>query len=529
MFVWCVGYVLAVLSLTTGGCTRLEQLPATACESNQQCMDESGGSPAICRRSDGRCVEVLSEDCVEVFNSEALARDDTLVLGLLLPFLNEFVSSGGPAKDGVKMAFDELEAIRQGVPLVGDNRRTRKLAVVACHERGRDEDKVHLRAARHLVEDLEVPAIIGCGFTPITIEVATQVTVPSRVLLLSPLSAGDAITRLDDDGLVWRTVPPVIFEAPAYARLVSELETTIRTRLASSVTEPLRLTIATKGDAFGRGFREAIRPNLRLNGGELKLDDPNIDEFEYADRPDSPEARAELEAYADRVARHRPHIVLFVGTNEAFQVMLPHVERSWEALAGAATPRPIYVFTRGSKLQDLLDVVRDVESTVGGGSLSLHQRVIGTSVSGRGAIYDAFLARFHARFGQPAGRSAEHGYDAGFLLQYAVAHAAVNQGTNSPSGKQLATAMESMSFGPKSPPTEAGIGTAMEEILAGRSIDYEGASGPLDFDPSTGEAPADIEIWCIEVDGRGSLAFGAPQGYYDYRNGTFTGRVICDL
>jgi ABC-type branched-subunit amino acid transport system substrate-binding protein len=528
-FASCVGRVLAALSLTMGGCTQLEPLPAGACESNQQCIDESGGSPAICRRSDGRCVEVLSEDCVEVFNGEALARDDTLVLGLLHPFLDEFASSGGPATDGVKMAFDELEAIRQGVPLVGDNRRTRKLAVVACHERGgRNEDQVHLRAARHLVEGLEVPAIIGCGFTPITIEVATEVAVPSGVLMLSPLSAGDAITRLDDDNLVWRTVPPVIFEAPAYARLVSELETTIRTRLGSSIEEPLRLTIATKGDAFGRGFREAIRPNLRLGGGELVLNDPNIDEFEYADRPDSAEARAELEAYAEQVARHRPHMVLFVGTNEAFQIMLPHVERSWEALAGAATPRPRYVFTRGSQLQDLLDVIRDVESTVGGGASSLHQRVVGTSVSGRGAIYDAFRSRFQARFGRPAGRSAEHGYDAGFLLQYAVAHASVNQRTNSPTGKQLATAMESMSSGQQSPPTEAGIGVAIQEILAGRSIDYDGASGSLDFDPSTGEAPADIEVWCIELGGRGSLAFASPEGYYDYRTGTFTGPVICE-
>lgn len=524
-----VSRVLAVLSLASGACTQLEQLPASACESNQQCMNQSGGSPAICRRSDGRCAELLSEDCVEVFNGEALARDDTLVLGLLLPFLDEFVTSGGPAKDGLEMAFDELDAIRQGVPLAGDNRRPRKLAVVACHERGQqDEDEVHLRAARHLVEDVEVPAIIGCGFTPVTIEVAAQVTIPSGVFMLSPLAAGDAITRLDDDGLVWRTVPPVLFEAPAYARLVAELETTIRARLALSESEPLRLTIATKGDTFGRGFREAIRPNLRLNGGELLLNDPNFAEFEYADMPDSPEARAELEAGAEQVARHQPHIVLFVGTNEAFQVMLPHVERSWEALAGAGAPRPYYVFTRGSKLQDLLDIVRDVEATAGGGGLSLHQRVVGTSISGRGAIYDAFRARFQARFGQPAGRSAEHGYDAGFLLQYAVAHSAVNQGTNSPTGKQLATAMESMSVGQQAPPTEAGIGLAMEEILAGRTIDYEGASGPLDFDASTGEAPADIEIWCIQRDGQGRLAFGAPEGYYDYRNASFTGRVICE-
>ena len=66
-------------------------------------------------------------------------------------------------------------------------------------------------------------------------------------------------------------------------------------------------------------------------------------------------------------------------------------------------------------------------------------------------------------------------------------------------------------------------------LAEGKEINYEGASGPLDFDPSLGEAPADFEIWCVQRDARGSLAFGVPQGYYDYRNASFTGQITCDL
>lgn len=206
---------------------------------------------------------------------------------------------------------------------------------------------MHLRAATHLIEDLQVPAIIGCGFTPITIEVATRVTIPRGSSCCHRCPQGTRTAAWLDDGLVWRTVPPVIFEASAYARLVSELERTTWERLATPVTAPLRLTIATKGDAFGRRFREAIRPDLRLNGGVLRLNDPNIDEFEYTEQVDSPEARAELEAYADPnrppSAAHRA-----VRRHErSFSIMLPHVERRWQALAGAATARPFYVFTRG--------------------------------------------------------------------------------------------------------------------------------------------------------------------------------------
>ncbi|MEO5726465.1 MAG: hypothetical protein ABI134_12920, partial [Byssovorax sp.] len=48
------------------------------------------------------------------------------------------------------------------------------------------------------------------------------------------------------------------------------------------------------------------------------------------------------------------------------------------------------------------------------------------------------------------------------------------------------------------------------------TIDYNGASGPLDFDNKTGEAPSDIQIWCIPKDqstGKAGSALSSGQSY----------------
>ena len=45
--------------------------------------------------------------------------------------------------------------------------------------------------------------------------------------------------------------------------------------------------------------------------------------------------------------------------------------------------------------------------------------------------------------------------------------------------------------------TQQQIGLAFEKLQSGGSINFAGASGPLDFDLATGEAMSDILIWCL--------------------------------
>jgi branched-chain amino acid transport system substrate-binding protein len=49
-------------------------------------------------------------------------------------------------------------------------------------------------------------------------------------------------------------------------------------------------------------------------------------------------------------------------------------------------------------------------------------------------------------------------------------------------------------------PTE--FGEATGAIRDGEAIDIAGASGRLDFDLARGEAPSDIQIWCLGVTGK---------------------------
>jgi hypothetical protein len=52
-----------------------------------------------------------------------------------------------------------------------------------------------------------------------------------------------------------------------------------------------------------------------------------------------------------------------------------------------------------------------------------------------------------------------------------------------------------------------------------RCIDFDGASGPLDFDNATGEAVSDIAMWCLRHE-NGSVTFDPPlDSYYSAAQG----------
>ena len=54
------------------------------------------------------------------------------------------------------------------------------------------------------------------------------------------------------------------------------------------------------------------------------------------------------------------------------------------------------------------------------------------------------------------------------------------------------------------------LNTAISEFAAGRSVNVVGASGDLDFDKSTGEAPGPIGIWEVVDGGFQTLQYLSP-------------------
>jgi branched-chain amino acid transport system substrate-binding protein len=471
----------------------------TSCTTNKECATQSGDVNQICRKTDGTCVSLTSQDCTQVFGS--VDNDETILLGFMGPLVGDFSSIGLPILAGAALARNEITTQANGLP-GGTGGRRRPLAIVACHDL---DDPT--RAAEHLVKNVGVPAIIGPAFSGVTLKVTTDVTVPAGVLTMSASATSPAISKIEDSGLAWRAVPSDAIQAIPMANLANEQISSFE-KLG-----PARVAITIKNDAYGTGLADAIRPNLVINGKNAldALDDGEFLELSYA------EDQADLSSLVTQVVDFKPNLILVLGTNEGIQKVTAGVEKAWPS-TGTPPPRPSYIFPDGGRLPELTTLIDDDDS--------LRERVIGTVPGKKGPLYDAFRIRFKAanQNAEP-GTYAENAYDAVYLLGYALAATAGEPVTGASIAKGLAKLVPPGSQVDSGP---SALSAAFTTLRAGGNIDFNGASGPLDFDLSTGEAPADIDIWCVTRNVSNKAVFKSSGQYYDAAKGQLLGTRSCN-
>lgn len=484
----------------------------SGCTTNQECLT-SLGDYHVCNKGKGTCVSLLSTECTTVEGD--YADDAAFIFGSILPTQGADAPTGRPIENSIRLAVGDFETVSNGLPPVAPGAPTRPIVLVGCND-GSDTDTAVL-AARHLVDDVGVSAIVGAAFSGITIKVATEVTIPAGVLLISPSATSVAITSLVDGGLVWRTSPSDVFQASALAEYVPLLEQTVRAELGLAAGEPVRLAILHKGDAYGTGLGGALEKVLQLNGASA-LDGSNQDNyvrFDYGN-PDDPGVNPTK--YAEAVATAldlAPHIILVFGTNEGVVDVFEPIEQQWGAVQPAPGYKPRYLFSDGGLINDLWDYV--------GANDELRQRIGGTVPGTDNILFKSFKSQYTTKNTDgtsPDVFGAAGGYDATYLLAYA----AVTLGSTPISGAGLASGLGKMIGGSSVDVGSSGINDALAPLLAGGAIDFNGASGPLDFDLTTGEAPSDIQIWCLPKDGAGKAQAGAPSGqFYNAATGALEG------
>ena len=70
---------------TTKTCVKVPE-DSDLCKTNKECIDLAGGQPAICRKSNHKCVNLLTTECPRVFAQPGqLLNDDTIVIGAETP------------------------------------------------------------------------------------------------------------------------------------------------------------------------------------------------------------------------------------------------------------------------------------------------------------------------------------------------------------------------------------------------------------------------------------------------------------
>ncbi len=475
--------------------------PSTSCE-EAKCAAQGAGF--TCRGA--KCVSLLSKECTTVYGD--YKNPDAVFFGSVLPTTGGDSSTGRPIENSLKLALDEFNQTASGLPPVSGSTAHRPMVLVGCSD---DSDNpTAVTAAKHLAEDVGVVAIVGGAFSGITIDIANTVTIPDNVLLFSPSATSVAITSLDDHDLVWRTSPTDTIQSQALALYMPEVEAQVRMDLGLMASDKIKVAILNKGDAYGSGLAKALEQKLVING-KPATDQSNNGSYLRVDygNPDDPTVNPTK--YPQTVAQalaFKPNVTLVFGANEGVTDIFAKIEEQWNG-APMVSYRSQFIFSDAGEIPELWDYIAKNDAAD-----TLRPRIRGTVPGTDNALFKAFRSGYLSKYQDgtsPDVFGAAGGYDIIYLLGYSAA----GLGANPLTGANLALRLKKMSSGPK---VDVGgdINSTFLKVANDGAIDYNGASGPLNFDNKTGEAPSDIQIWCIPKDqntGKAGSALNSGRSY----------------
>jgi serine/threonine-protein kinase len=476
---------------------------APGCSTNAECVRSHGGEPWHCNARRHECVAVASEDCQAYAEPHDAEADDVVWFGGLYPVKDAAFDSERQAADLARRDFAAAlgpSAARKG-PL-----HARPIALAMCDESADEE-----RAARHLVDDLEVPAVLGFRSTPGAIDVIPTVLMPSHCLSVVTISQAPELTRIPardgDPRLVWRTTLDREASARPLAKLVSDvLEPSARR--AGLGNRPLRVA-AVVAEGVSHQVIDDLFGILRFNGQTAVENGANFRQF-VLDADAGPAAAGVIDALAD----FAPQVVYFATSGMAPSQLPVLLEARWRG-----AQRPAYITGSGWGPSVLPFVGRDAS----------RRRRFFSAVNVSTRLTNAELVlRYNMAYPRaPIDRSEapQPSYDGFYLLAYA-AYASPDGPLT---GDALAKGIERL----LPPARKVGVGPggifeALTTLRNAGRIDLDGAIGSLDFDPATGEAPIDYAITCLGIDDKGMASPEIDSGLvYDATEDALVGSLRC--
>jgi branched-chain amino acid transport system substrate-binding protein len=492
-----------------------------ACTKTKDCLDQLGDF-SVCRRPDGVCVKLLSDDCTRVEGD--YKSDDAVFIGSVLPSTGSDKSTGLADENSVVMALRDFNNTSTGLPAAKPGGASRPLVLVGCSDQSSGD--VAVRAAQHLVNDVKVPAIIGAAFSGITIKMAKTVTIPAGVFTISPSATSVAITSLQDNNLVWRTAPSDTLQADAIAKVFAQLEAEVRLRDKIPAGQPIKVAVVYKGDSYGAGLADALVQSFSFNGktGLDNESDQNLLRLNFGNPDDPTSNPTKYPETLTKIFAFQPHILLNFGTNESVTEIFINVEKNWET--EAKVPYfPLHLFADGGELSELWTFLQTTDPND-----TIRKRVLGTVPGTNNTNYKAFRSLYNSQWTD--GTSPDvFGTAGSYDSLYLIAYAAASLGDKPLTGASIADAMKRLI--PPGMSVAVGssrINPAFATLSTDQNIDFDGASGPLNFDLMSGEAPSDIQFWCIPKapDGKAAAATNS-SAYYDSASGSVADDALATI
>jgi branched-chain amino acid transport system substrate-binding protein len=456
-----------------------------ACVMNSECeMDQRCGS-------EGTCVDLLSAECQILEWPEGGEVDNVVFVGSIMPTGAPFTNLVQPLENAVQLAIEDFN---QETSLQGD----RQIAWVGCDDSMGGDAAVN--AATHLVNNVGVPAIVGPIFSESVLDVANDVTIASGTFLMAPAATAMSIAALDDDDLVWRTIPGDVYQANALVDRLIDLDNGDDPDVG---VEPVtNLVILAKDDAYGNGLLNAILPDVQAAFPSADI---------YTDLYEDPtsfgsmdELLASYGMVLSGVFEHQDSTeavshVLFLGTSEIQVFLYSYLGTVWQA-PGGPRPMPRFTVSHGA-VPELERFIDETPKALAAAKPLIEAQLQGTSPVVLNPVnFAAFSIRYQIRFGdQEPLTSSALSYDSTMSTLFAACTIAADDPIT---GAGIAAGMPRLvdaegDFISFSGSDLSFIMEARNALATDGSVDLQGVSGELQWDVATGDVRADVWRWDI--------------------------------
>lgn len=363
-------------------------------------------------------------------------------VGFLGGFTGGIESLTPPIFDGAKLAMQEVN--EQGGLLDGED------IVMPSGDTTCSDASAASNAADRLVNSEKVTAIVGALCTGATIAAANNAAIPGGVVMVSPASTAPAVTDLDDNDLVFRTVPSDAFQGEQLAKL-----------LISKGIEDVAVTYVNND--YGQGLDDAFTKTYEAEGGSVSA---NL-------------------AHEDNRADYRSEIGQLSAGGSQTLVVLAYADTSGQTILRQAYESGAFTQYAGGDGMVGNSLVEAVGADVLEGMIAT--RPGSPDVPGS----DIFNGLAEKAGFDPSAVFAAQSYDAAFLLALAI------EKNGSADREGLSAALRDVATAPGETILPGEWEKAKKLIGEGKEINYEGASGSAEFDDK-GDVPGIVVEMAVE-------------------------------
>ena len=471
----------ATLGLVLASSCTFTRTSVDSCTQNSDCRDAFGVG-RICG-GDGFCAAApVNPRCATTFPEDIFTHPEAYPGVLLVGSLaDESVASQGARENAVRLAVSQVNQ-NNGVD-------KRLFGVVFCNIAADPKFDALARtdaavaSARYLADVVGVSAIVGPSSSTDALAVydnldgVKKIGAGADVLVISPAATSPQLTGYDNTngmppsdqnpGLLWRTAPPDTLQGAA---IVSEIVTAYPTVTSVVVIEEK----GSYGDALTQVFTQGFQ-----TGGRTVMTFP----FSNANERDAAVVTA---------GETGAPIVLFISSQSTDGIAFLN------AAGGEAGYAKTTLFLTDTEANtDLLNGTAAVSA--------LYPRVVGSRPAvPSGNTYNLFQASFRSAYAVDPNTFSfvPHSYDAAWLAFYGTARALRVE--KKITGTGIARGLRSISNGTPNPipVAPANWESIIDTLGTGGTVNVVGASGNLDYDPTTEETAGLVDIWKISADGK---------------------------